>query len=158
MSLHRRCRPRPAGTPTVRPCEAARKTPGREGGAHKPDIECLIRAADEGRLKIDVVALPPVLEFLALIADYGVKADNADIMEPHRGLWRTPDMIEFRALPDDHPDLAYSPLLRGALLTLQDAQKHGLSIPDQNGASARRDTGPWRWVRHAPWRTWPPHA
>jgi hypothetical protein len=34
-------------------------------------------------------------------------------------------MIEFHTLPDDHPDLAYSPLLRGALLTLQHAQDHG---------------------------------
>ena len=34
-------------------------------------------------------------------------------------------MIKFRTLPDDHPDLAYSPLLRGALLTLQYAQQHG---------------------------------
>ncbi|MDP0929671.1 hypothetical protein Q0601_21005 [Paracoccus onubensis] len=34
-------------------------------------------------------------------------------------------MIEFRTLADDHPDLAHSPLLRGALLTLQYAQKHG---------------------------------
>jgi len=28
-------------------------------------------------------------------------------------------MTEFRTLADDHPDLALSPLLRGALLTLQ---------------------------------------
>lgn len=34
-------------------------------------------------------------------------------------------MIKFRALTDDHPDLALSPLLRSALLTLQYAQKHG---------------------------------
>ncbi|PHP65409.1 hypothetical protein CSC94_18790 [Zhengella mangrovi] len=34
-------------------------------------------------------------------------------------------MFEFRTLADDHPDLAFSPLLRGALLTLQYAQKHG---------------------------------
>jgi hypothetical protein len=33
-------------------------------------------------------------------------------------------MIEFRQLPDDHPDLAYSPLLRAALLTLGYAQEH----------------------------------
>ncbi len=31
-------------------------------------------------------------------------------------------MIEFRALPDDHPDFFYSLLLRGALLTLQYVQ------------------------------------
>jgi hypothetical protein len=34
-------------------------------------------------------------------------------------------MIEFRQLPDDHPDLAQSPMLRAALLTLQYAQEHG---------------------------------
>ena len=33
-------------------------------------------------------------------------------------------MIEFRQLPDDHPDLASSPLLRAALLTLRYAQEH----------------------------------
>jgi hypothetical protein len=34
-------------------------------------------------------------------------------------------MIEFRTLPDDHPHLGHSPLLRGALLTLQYTQEHG---------------------------------
>lgn len=34
-------------------------------------------------------------------------------------------MIDFRTLPDDHPDLAHSPLLRAALLTLRYAQDHG---------------------------------
>lgn len=34
-------------------------------------------------------------------------------------------MIEFRTLSDDHPDLARSPLLRAALLTLQYGQEHG---------------------------------
>ena len=34
-------------------------------------------------------------------------------------------MIEFRQLPDDHPDLAHSPMLRAALLTLQYAHEHG---------------------------------
>ena len=34
-------------------------------------------------------------------------------------------MIEFRPLPDDHPDLAHSPMLRAARLTLQYAQEHG---------------------------------
>jgi len=34
-------------------------------------------------------------------------------------------MIEFRTLPDDHPDLAHSPLLRAALLTLRYAWDHG---------------------------------
>ncbi len=33
-------------------------------------------------------------------------------------------MIEFRTLADDHPDLAHSPLLRAALLTLQYTQEH----------------------------------
>ncbi len=46
-------------------------------------------------------------------------------MELQRSLWQHPDMIEFRTLADDHPDLAHSTLLRGALLTLQYAQKHG---------------------------------
>jgi len=46
-------------------------------------------------------------------------------MELERSLWQHLDMIEFRPLADNHPDLAYSPLLRGALLTLQYAQKHG---------------------------------
>jgi hypothetical protein len=34
-------------------------------------------------------------------------------------------MIEFRQLPDDHPDLAHSPMLRAALTTLQYVQEHG---------------------------------
>lgn len=46
-------------------------------------------------------------------------------MELQRRLWQHLSMIEFRTLTDDHPDLAQSPLLRGALLTLQYAQKHG---------------------------------
>ncbi len=33
-------------------------------------------------------------------------------------------MIEFRTLHDNHPDLAHSPLLRAALLTLRYAQEH----------------------------------
>lgn len=40
-------------------------------------------------------------------------------------LWQHRLMIEFRQLPDDHPDLAHSPLLRAALLTLRYAQEHG---------------------------------
>jgi hypothetical protein len=36
-------------------------------------------------------------------------------------------MIEFRQLSDDHPDLAYSPLLCAAVLTLQYAQDNGAS-------------------------------
>tara|TARA_R110002020_G_scaffold47651_1_gene135553 strand:+ start:9829 stop:10587 length:759 start_codon:yes stop_codon:yes gene_type:complete len=46
-------------------------------------------------------------------------------MELQHGLWQLHHMIEFRTFADDHPDLALSPLLRGALLTLQYAQKHG---------------------------------
>jgi hypothetical protein len=34
-------------------------------------------------------------------------------------------MFEFRTLPDDHSDLALSPLLRAALLTLRYVQEHG---------------------------------
>ena len=34
-------------------------------------------------------------------------------------------MIKFRRLPDEHPDLAYSPLLRAALLTLQYVEQSG---------------------------------
>jgi len=34
-------------------------------------------------------------------------------------------MIEFCILAEDHPDLAHSPLLRAALLTLRYAQEHG---------------------------------
>ena len=45
-------------------------TTAQEGATHKPDLEFLIRAADQGHLKIDVVALPLVLEFPALIAEY----------------------------------------------------------------------------------------
>jgi len=40
-------------------------------------------------------------------------------------LWQHRPMIAFRPLPDDHPDLAHSPLLRAALLTLRYAQEHG---------------------------------
>jgi putative transposase len=45
-----------------------------------------------------------------------------------------------------------------ALNAMLDAEADRLSIADQNGATARRDTGPWRLVRHAAWRAWPPHA
>lgn len=34
-------------------------------------------------------------------------------------------MIEFRTLPNDHPELVASPLLRAGLLTLRYAQEHG---------------------------------
>lgn len=46
-------------------------------------------------------------------------------MEPQRSLWQHRDMIEFRTLANDRPDLTHSPLLRGALLTFRYAQKHG---------------------------------
>ena len=39
--------------------------------------------------------------------------------------WQHIEMIEFQSLPDDHTDLAYSPLLRAALLTLQYVKEHG---------------------------------
>ena len=50
---------------------------------------------------------------------------HANIMELQHSMWQYLGMIEFRTLSDDHPDLAHSPLLRGALLTLQYAQTHG---------------------------------
>jgi len=59
------------------------------------------------------------------------------IIEVPRGLWQHPNMIEFRTLTDDHPDLAYSPLLRGALLTMQYAQKHGSIALTKNKAFKR---------------------
>lgn len=40
-------------------------------------------------------------------------------------LWQPCAMIEFRTLPEHHPDLAHSPLLRAAVLTLRYAQDHG---------------------------------
>ena len=42
-----------------------------------------------------------------------------------KSMWQHHAMIEFRTLPDDHPDLARSPLLRAALLTLGFAREHG---------------------------------
>lgn len=47
------------------------------------------------------------------------------IMEFKSGLWQHAGMINFRTLADGHPDLAHSPLLRGALLTLQYTRTHG---------------------------------
>jgi hypothetical protein len=47
------------------------------------------------------------------------------ILASRNALWQHRAMIEFRTLPDDHPDLMRSPLLREALLTLQYAQEHG---------------------------------
>ena len=40
-------------------------------------------------------------------------------------MWQHPAVIEFRTLHDNHPDLAHSPLLRAALLTLRYAREHG---------------------------------
>lgn len=42
-----------------------------------------------------------------------------------KSLWQHRAMIEFRSLPDDHPDLARSPLLRAVLMTLRYVQGHG---------------------------------
>ena len=39
-------------------------------------------------------------------------------------LWQHHAMIESRSLPDDNPDLACSPLLPAALLTLRYVQEH----------------------------------
>lgn len=48
-----------------------------------------------------------------------------DLMDLYQGLWQQFNMIEFRTLANAHPDLIQSPMLRGALLTLQYAQEHG---------------------------------
>ena len=47
------------------------------------------------------------------------------ILASRNALWQHRAMIEFHTLPDDHPDLAHSPMLRAALLTLRYAQDHG---------------------------------
>lgn len=70
-------------------------------------------------------------------------------MEMTRGLWQHRAMIEFRALPDDHPDLSYSPLLRGAILTLKYAQEHG-SIGLTKTKSFKRVFVHWA-VEHFDW-------
>ncbi len=49
-------------------------------------------------------------------------------MKTGNSLWQRRAMIKFRPLADDHPDLAHSPQLRAALLTLQYAQEHGSII------------------------------
>jgi len=46
-------------------------------------------------------------------------------METRHSLCQRRVMIEFRPIPDDHPDLAHSPMLHAALLTLQYAQERG---------------------------------
>lgn len=47
------------------------------------------------------------------------------ILAPAEASWQHHAMIVFRTLSDDHSDLAHSPLLRAALLTLRYAQDHG---------------------------------
>ena len=58
-------------------------------------------------------------------------------------------MIEFRILPDDHPDLTHSPLLRAALLTLNYAREHG-SIPLTKTNAFKRVFVHWA-VEHFAW-------
>jgi predicted amidohydrolase YtcJ len=45
-------------------------TTAQEGATHKPDLEFLMRAAEDGRLVIDVVSLPMVLDVPALVREY----------------------------------------------------------------------------------------
>jgi hypothetical protein len=52
-------------------------------------------------------------------------------------LWQRHIMIEFRTISDDHPDLEHSPLLRGALLTLQYTLRHGCIGLTKTGAFKR---------------------
>ena len=70
-------------------------------------------------------------------------------MEMRRGLWQRPNMIEFRTLADEHPDLTYSPLLRGAFLTLQYAQEHK-SIGLTKTKAFKRDFVHWA-IEHFDW-------
>lgn len=58
-------------------------------------------------------------------------------------------MIEFRDLPDDHPDLQHSPLLRGALLTLKYAREHG-PIPITKTKAFKRSFVYWA-AEHFAW-------
>lgn len=58
-------------------------------------------------------------------------------------------MIEFRTLPDDHPDLMLSPIFRGALLTLRYAQEHG-AIGLTATKAFKRDFVHWA-VSHFQW-------
>jgi hypothetical protein len=57
-------------------------TTAQEGATHKSDLEFLIRAADEDRFKIDIVALPLVIEFPALIAEYAPKFQGGPMELP----------------------------------------------------------------------------
>ena len=61
-------------------------------------------------------------------------------------------MIEFRLLPDDHPDLQHSPLLRAALLTLNYAREHG-PIPITKTKAFKRVFVHWAAEHFA----WPDH-
>ena len=63
-------------------------------------------------------------------------------------------MIEFLELPDDHPDLAHSPLLRAALLTLQYAQDRG-TIPLTKTTAFKRVFVHWA-VEHFDWPSFAP--
>jgi hypothetical protein len=72
-----------------------------------------------------------------------------NMVEMQRGLWQHPHMIEFSSLGDDHPDLMHSPLLRGALLTLQYAQEHG-SIGLTKTKAFKRSFVHWA-VEHFDW-------
>ena len=45
-------------------------TTAQEGATHKPDLEFLMRAADEGYLVIDVVSLPIIFDVPALVREY----------------------------------------------------------------------------------------
>lgn len=45
-------------------------TTAQEGATHKADLELLMRGADEGRLVIDIVSLPMVLDIPALVKDF----------------------------------------------------------------------------------------
>lgn len=46
-------------------------------------------------------------------------------LAPGKAIWQRRGMILFPTLSDDHPDLAHSPLLRAAMLTLRYTQEHG---------------------------------
>ena len=48
------------------------------------------------------------------------------ILASRKTLWQNRAMLDFHTLPDDHPDLAHSPMLRAALLTLRYAQENGV--------------------------------
>ena len=70
-------------------------------------------------------------------------------MELQRRLWQHPDMIAFHILANDHPNLAHSPLLRGALLTLQYVEKHG-AIGLTKTKAFKRDFVHWA-IEHFDW-------